>query len=221
MEKPKREVVDTIIRALRLTEEEKNHLLLVGNYVPNDKEIEYICKITDPVIENWKYPVEVLDFTWRVVNENKVSENFYIAEKTLGKSVKKGKPNVLEIIFNPNFPLNKSGSQEDQAGWHAFLEYVVVQFQHAHRGRTREKFYTDLLGKMMTNPLFRDIWLKSQGAKIQGVAKNYGIKVFMNPKNPKKKLTFNFFIVPVLTDPRFDIEFHTPADRETFEYFEE
>lgn len=219
VEKPPRELLEKIMDAMRLRREERNHLLYVGNYVPTDKDIEEVKTLTDPVIQEWGYPVEVLDFTWRVVHENNASKDFYYTSHVHTKT-NKGKPNVLEIIFSPDFPPNKNQAEENKKQWYAFQTKVLVQFQYAQRTRTKEKFYTELVGRMMKNPLFRELWLQAQQLTTQDIATNYGEKVFINPKNPKQVLRFTFFVVPMFKNPRFDIEFHVPADRETFEYFE-
>ena len=71
----------------------------------------------------------------------------------------------------------------------------------------------------MKNDLFRDLWSKTQGATRDIVTTRHGRKVFITAKD-KKRLNFNIFIVPLLEDPRFEIELYTPADVYTFHYFQ-
>src|SRR3990167_7521054 len=60
---PERKMMDRIIAALKLSEEEKNDLLFAGNYLPTNEEIREIRKKIDSTIEKWLYPVIVYDFS--------------------------------------------------------------------------------------------------------------------------------------------------------------
>src|SRR3989344_2012364 len=70
--KPTRELLERIMDAMRLKEEEKNQLLYIGNYLPTRKEIEKIQKIALSIIEKVPYPVTVFDFSWRIIIDNEV-----------------------------------------------------------------------------------------------------------------------------------------------------
>src|SRR5258708_30374415 len=76
-EKPPRELIDKIIHAIGLEEEEKNILLLTGGYLPTDEEIEKIKQETHNVLEEWLYPATLSDFSWRAITSNHHHTNIY------------------------------------------------------------------------------------------------------------------------------------------------
>src|SRR3989338_2584299 len=71
VEKPPRELIDSICAALKLTELEKNALLFAGNYLPTKEEIENVRKETEGYIEQFPYPVAIFDFCARNILINK------------------------------------------------------------------------------------------------------------------------------------------------------
>src|SRR3990172_10417662 len=55
-ERPTREILDKIIKALDLEEEEKNFLLLTAGYLPTEEEIQNVKKETAAILNEWQYP---------------------------------------------------------------------------------------------------------------------------------------------------------------------
>jgi transcriptional regulator with XRE-family HTH domain len=220
VEKPKRELVEKIMDIMHLKIEERNYLLYIGNYVPTDEDIKTMIKKVEHKIQQWPYPAEILDFTWRVVYDNENSRKIYNVKKLFGRITEEVKPNVLEILFHPKLMQDFNLKEEELHYWKEYLSQIITHFNYSQRLRTKEKFYINLIQKLMANKLFVELWQKAQTMEINDIATNYGIKRFINPKKKNSSLNFRFFVVPMYKDPRFDIEFHVPADKETAEFFE-
>lgn len=218
-EKPKRDIVDKIIQAMRLTEEEKNQLLFTGGYLPTDEEIELFRKKIGPRMEEWPYPASAMDFSWRVVYDNQILYSMFNVSKKQADAIRRDKPHILELVFDPRFILNHPKNESEKKKRHEFLIRMLSHFQHAQKTRTREKWYQNLIKRMMNNELFKQLWSESQNyVSVTYDVANYSPK-FGIPSKEGQILNLYMFIVPVLKDSRFTIEFHTPADKETFEYF--
>ncbi|HSX39891.1 MAG TPA: hypothetical protein VLI92_04865, partial [Candidatus Saccharimonadales bacterium] len=100
--------------------------------------------------------------------------------------------------------------QEDKS----FYINMLVDFQLSQSGRTKERWYKDLIKRMLENDTFRELWsnlntYNSEKYQIDGFAikSMHGLK-------------FYFFVLPVITDPRFFVEYYVPADVKTFKYYQ-
>lgn len=219
IEKPSRELIDKLIRALKLSEEEKNQLLFTGGYLPTDEEIAVFRDKIRQKIDGWPYPASAMDFSWRVVCDNQVLYSMYHISKKQADAIKKEKLHILKIVFNPEFILNHPKNDEGKKRRYAFLIRMLLHFQYAQRARTREKWYQNLIKHMMNNNLFKMLWSESQNHTSDSYdVSNYAPK-FGIPAKDGGVLNLYMFLVPILKDPRFTVEFYVPADRETFEYF--
>src|SRR3989344_6887474 len=69
--RPKRVLLEKIMDSMKLSQEERNRLLLTGGYMPTDEEVEDIRNKVKKTLDEWKYPAVVLDFTWRIVSQNR------------------------------------------------------------------------------------------------------------------------------------------------------
>lgn len=217
---PKRKLLDRLMEAMRLSEEEKNRLMLVGNYVPMTIEISRAVKKVSPIVSKWHYPVVMYDYLWRIVDENTHAAKLYQAEKVLGKSSAREYPHVLELMFHPDFAQNKLRKDSDLEEWKKGLMHLLIHFRHAHSMRTKERWYMELVARMMNTPLFRQLWNESQDIVLTDVLVQYSARTLILPSDPKHSLHFNIFYVPVREDPRFTLEFHTPSDASTMKAFE-
>ncbi len=217
--KPKREVLNKIIETMKLKEDEKNRLLLTGSYIPTVDDIQKITILTKNILDNYQFPAVLFDFTWRIIDANKLGKNLYYVEKVFGRSKKFFHPNLIQLYFDNNYPLNQIKDQNERNKWQKHLIRLLIHFQIAQQSRTKERWYMELISNMMDNELFRSLWKKSQDEEVDVVATNYSDSSFVDPIN-RKKLNFESFTVNLVKDPRFDIEFHTPSDLETFRYFQ-
>lgn len=72
----------------------------------------------------------------------------------------------------------------------------------------------------MENQLFREIWSTTEMSyQATNVVNKFAIESIVSPLDQNKLLNFYLFVVPVLKDPRFEIEFMVPMDAETHDYF--
>lgn len=218
LEKPSRELIDKICKILNLKEQEKNHLLLVGNYLPTLLEIEKIRLEVKPIIEKWPYPAVLLDFSWRILLINQMKIKFFSFSQKEAEELFIKKPRVIEILFHPNYIDNKTLSAKEIEEWHTRLLEILVHFRYAQQNRTKEKWYIELISNMMDNTLFRELWKKAQEHELFAVTK-HGRKLLIHPNNKKKRLRLYFSVGPLLSDPRFELELCYPSDLETFKYF--
>lgn len=103
-----------------------------------------------------------------------------------------------------------------------FLLRMLKHFQYAQRNRTRERWYQNLINKMMGTELFRELWtMASQKLAIEGDITDFAYKSFTKFEN-SKMMTYNFyfFSMPLFGNPRFYAELYVPANLTTMKYFE-
>ena len=220
VEKPSRGLIDEICASLNLKEQEKNNLLLVGNYLPTLEEIEETRKKVKKIIDDWPYPAVLIDFSWRVLLQNKKKEITFSSNEKIRNEIFIKIPRIIEIVFQNNFVNNLDLKGKELEEWRHWLIELLVHFRNAQQNRTKEKWYIDLISKMMDNPLFQEIWKKSQSHEMFKLAK-HGTKVLIHPKDSKKRLRLYFYVVPLLNDPRFELELCSPADKETYNFFDQ
>lgn len=218
--KPTRETIDKVIKALDLTDQEKGEFLLVGGYLPTEEEIKKIRQKTNQFLNSRPHPATILDFSWRVISQNKANADVYQTGSVMNKRILKEHLRVLEIIFNPDLMQNKILKGEDLKKWHMFLSEIVMQFKNEQRNRVKEKWFVSFLKSLLQNDLFRKIWTETQEiSQTKLLVGKSATKQIAHPKNPKKMLSFYLFVVPILDDPRFEMEMLIPKDKETFEYY--
>lgn len=193
---------------------------LVHKLLPTRKEVEEIRKDIDPMIQKWPYPITVYDFSWRVIHENEINVKLFRSSAKQAEWIKEEMPTIFEIQYASEAVQNKHLKGEKLKEWHDFLLEAIGQFKYEHRTRTKEKWYLDLVKKMMNDDLFRKLWKEAQIPSKQPLFRDYSRFTTPHPKDKNKLLTFDIFCVHLIKDPRFFIEFQVPADLETFNYFQ-
>ncbi len=217
---PSREMIDLLCQAIKLDEEEKNRLLLAGNYLPTNNEVQEARKVWGIIIHKWQYPAIIYDFSWRVIDMNKKALDVYIIPEKFVQRAKSEYLNRLEIIFDPDFMQNKYLKGTDLEIWHSFLTKLLFQFQYLQKSRTKEDWFINLIKRMMNNDLFKTIWQRVQFSQDDSIIQNYGRKKLVHPKDHTKRLDLHIFLEPLMKDPRFYMDLQLPANKETFEYFQ-
>jgi transcriptional regulator with XRE-family HTH domain len=215
---PTRKTIDKLCSVLNLKPEEKNNLLLSGGYRPTKKEIKHIRKFTHSIISDWPYPATVYDFSWRILNENKVTKKLYYSTDKEYLMVKKDLTNVLELNFDPKYSLFEFFSKKEQD----FITQITARFIIESKGRTSQKWYTDLMRKLMKNKYFVENYKKALALKpshIKELLVDFYPAEVTPARNKGKILKFNVFCGRPEQDKRIIIEFMNPANRETFDYF--
>ena len=216
-ERPPRELIDKICEVLNLQEEEENYLLLAGNYLPTKEEIRKVQEKVKPVLENWPYPANLYDFCWRLILFNDNLKRILNMNKQQIQQIFDINPSAIEMVFDQNF-IKSYYPQDEPDIWQKNLLRFLLHFKSLHRSILKDQWYQDMMARLMKNHLFRKLWQEAQHVETDFITTRQGRKIFIDSKS-KKRLSFNIFVVPLLKDPRFELEFFTPSDSETFNFF--
>src|SRR3989339_372370 len=212
VEKPDRKLIDKICRILELKPQEANHLLLIGAYQPLEEEIKKIRKETSHLINNWKYPASIRDFSWRIVHSNDKIFDFYNINDEQRQYIRLHYPSVIEVTFSSHFILNKQSlvNKERADQRKNFLVAMLKDFKYQQRNRTKNKWYIQFVKKMMNNELFRELWMRTDEIidPDMDLIVNFAIKKAVSPQDPTKILTLYLTIIPYREDPRFEVELY-------------
>jgi transcriptional regulator with XRE-family HTH domain len=218
--KPPRELIDKLLEAMRLSNEEKYQVLVTGNYLPTEEEVRLAKAKIKPLVDAWEFPSVAIDYTWRIIYANKqLCDVFNVAPQHL-KVIEEKLPSLVEIVFEPNFNEGtlSSNTSEDRK---RFLLRFLKHFKYAQQARSREKWYEDLVKKMMNNDIFRELWpaARIQNFEAYEVCNATGKDIFLTRADEQVHLQFHSFLMPIFGDPRFLVELSTPMSSETFDYF--
>jgi len=216
--KPTRETIEKIIKALGLNEQEKGQLLYAGSYVPTDEEIESIIKKVKTKIDNWHYPAYLMDFSWRQLYTNNITIDLFKLQQDWKKIERKSKPNVLEAPFLPKNILKITLQKgEDEVNLKPFTIAHIATFKTVNHRFQHELWYKKLIQSLMKYKEFRRLWpivgpdyeksLEYEYKEITGIY-----------DGRKRTFKLHMFVIGIINDPRFDLIFYTPADRDTDEY---
>lgn len=218
-ERPPRELLDKIISAIGLKEEEKNTLLLTGSYLPTEEEILKVKKETESILKEWPYPAVIIDFSWRVIDGNDKLYELFKLPSSVSKNIYRSQVRVFDVIFEyllKNDQGKLSEMNQDNPMLIALRE-VIAQFKYEQRYRTKEKWFVEHIRKLMDKELFRTLWVDAQSIDVLKLVLGKHLKrQFLHPKDKNKLLSFYIFYVPVLKDPRFEVCLKVPADMETY-----
>ncbi len=194
---------------------------MTGGYLPTENEIEIIRAETREVLEKWPYPATLSDFSWRAIGQNMHNIRIHNLTPKEAGMADKFHPRILEILFNDKLIRN-----DDTRGkllenrMRDFLKTIILNFKYEQRNRTKEKWYIDHVKSLMQNDLFRELWVETDMRdRANAVIGKFATKSFIYPKDTSKMLHFFLFVVPVLKDPRFEIEFLIPQDKETYNFY--
>src|SRR3989344_6947150 len=155
---PSREFIVKLTNAMHLTEEERNQLLVVGNYLPTKEEIELARKKIIPIIDSWQFPATCYDYTWRIIYTNQKLYKLLDISPRQQKEMEYRLPSIIEAIFDPNFILNRTKHPKELQERKKYLLRVLLHYLYEQRVRTGERWYQDLIKRMMNNSLFRELW---------------------------------------------------------------
>jgi|LakMenE01Jun11ns_1017448.scaffolds.fasta_scaffold9951613_8 transcriptional regulator with XRE-family HTH domain len=217
---PSRQVIDKICAAMELEEEEKNNLLYVGGYIPTDIEVEEMRKKMTPIINEFKYPVLMEDFTWRCLYTNEAGRYFEYKNEEEENFILTHKPNAIEYNLQEDYFKSKFPSIITEEDKKEFFIGITAQFLNEQRHRTNQKWYMDLMKRLMENPYFRMIYKEAVKIPSSTLVLDITKQTVTHRKKPDIVLSFFMFSVPILSDKRFFLEYHVPADTETFNYYE-
>ncbi|KKR88087.1 MAG: hypothetical protein UU34_C0001G0084 [Candidatus Curtissbacteria bacterium GW2011_GWA1_41_11] len=219
--KPTRPIVEKIMAALNLSSEERGEFLLTGGYLPSDEEITKIIKIVKEKINNWPYPAYLIDFTWRLLACNGATAKTFFIGPEMQKNLINVKPNLLEFAFLPKEILPVEISKgEDEKHCKPFPVAQIAQFKIEQIMRTNEKWYRELIKKMLTNDKFNRLWREITPELYQKTLLDYEYKIVKgNWLNKKITLQFHLLTSRVISDVRFQIVLYFPVEKNTQMFF--
>jgi len=98
---------------------------------------------------------------------------------------------------------------------------VIKHYQYDQRSNSRERWYQDLIKKMMDNSLFKEIWENAQKRMSHNLNfTNFVEKtIYFETQKDVIELQLNFFTVPVFRNPRYFVEFFVPSNKTAFDFF--
>ncbi len=212
-----RNTIKKYCQILGLQDQEVNNILLAGNYLPSKNEIISIQNSIGPVLEAYQYSAVLYDFCWRVIFINGKHAKILELNKSDLDNLHEINPPAIEILFNKNFKQNKILTGVNKEIWHNNLLRFIIHFRSLQRSITNSTWYINLIKKMTSNSLFRKIWNDSEQKKGNFITTRKGYKVF---KVDDRILKYHIYIVPLYSDPRFEIEYYSPADLATLKYLQ-
>lgn len=220
--KPTGETIEKIIKALGLTEHERGNILLSSGIVPTKEEVKNVIFRLKGDLDNFKYPFLLVDFTWNTLYFNKLCQGLFKLPDKEYRFLKENNPNWLEALF-----LRKSFSNvQIKAGYteknmRPFEEYLISHFKFEHRSNTNEKWFRNLLSKLVQDDLFRKLWSRIPASTEENhLLYNYEINYFTgNWRGKEETLKFHIFAVHPTFDSRFALLLHMPLDEHTTRFY--
>ncbi|MEK7517129.1 MAG: helix-turn-helix transcriptional regulator, partial [Patescibacteria group bacterium] len=216
--KPTRETIEKIIKALELNEQERGQLLYAGGYLPTDKEIEDIIKKVKTKIDNWRYPAYILDFSWRMLYTNDTTAHVFILPTNWKTIVSKSKPNILEAPFLKDILKSTIQKGDDESRLKPFAVAHIATFKAINHRFQNEAWYKKLIQSLMKHQEFRKLWPTIEPSAYDKFLRYEYKKITGIYDGKTRTLRFHMFVVNIISDPRFDLIFYTPADRKTDKY---
>jgi transcriptional regulator with XRE-family HTH domain len=214
---PKRKTVDSLISAVDLKEAQKNQVLLAGGYLPEKKEIFKIVETIKQTADDWPYPSTIYDFSWRILYENKTTLELVYKNISDHKRVIEYNINVLDLIFNPDF--NSQDNKFTNPQNNTYLKLIVQQFVAEQKNRTHQKWYKDLIGRLMRFDEFAQLYKEANATYDPRSVLGFMEEILVPISDKGVTLNFYSFNNPLVWDPRVVVEFYVPADDVTREYF--
>lgn len=220
--KPNRQTVERIINALELTEQEKGHFLLVGGFLPADKEIQEIIKEVKQRVDTWQYPAYLMDFSFRWLYPNEQILRAACLPSEQKDWIVTNKPNLLMFPFVPweMLPVEVMKG-EDEAGLTPFSIAMISDFKNENGKYQNESWYKKLIKDLMQFEDFRKMWPKVTVDMYKKKLFDYEYKKMTGTHDGKKiSLRFHLTVSKLISDQRFHLVFYFPADKTTETFFQ-
>jgi transcriptional regulator with XRE-family HTH domain len=219
--KPNRITAEKIMKALDLNEQERGNFLLVGGYLPTDEEIKRVLEENKQKIDTWPYPAFLIDFSFRWLYAN------YSCLKILNMTpnqlpwIQEAKPNFLEFPFlSKDQLLVEIMKGEDKDHLKPFAIAQIASFKMENEKYQNESWYQKLIKDLMKYEKFRELWPTVDSSMYPKKLFDYEYKTVTGVYEGKEK-TFHLhlFTAKVINDPRFQVIFVSPANKETEKIF--
>jgi len=209
-EKPSRDTADKIIKALGLTEQEKGEFLLAGGYLPTDQEISRVIKIIDKKIKSWPYPAYLMDFTWRMLSTNQATIDTFGFPQNLLKNIQKININLLDYLTTPHEIEIFKGDDKDTLK--PLDETMIAQFKAEHLGMENERWYKDLVAKLVKHDNLRHIWNTISANDYHKKLLEYEYKMIRFPKKDLE-VHYHIFDSKLVFDKRFSVTLYLQVSK--------
>lgn len=211
-----RDFIEKYCSIIGLQQQEINNIYLIGNYLPTKLEIERTQSKVATLLESYQYSTVLYDFCWRVIYINKKHSKILNMNDKIRSEIHRSNPTAIEILFDPNFISNKILHGNDMKIWHHNLIRFITHFRSMHLSIIRDEKYKALISKMQENKLFRKLWAESENQKQNFITTRKGYKIFIHNN---MRLAYHIYVVPLYEDPRFEIEYYSPADSKTLKFY--
>src|SRR3989304_9328129 len=148
--RPTRETIEKIIKALELTEYDRGNTLLSAGIAPTREEVKNVIFRLKGDLDNFKYPLLVVNFIWDTLYFNKLCRALFKLPDKEYRFIEKNNPNWLDALF-----LRKSFDRvQIEAGYTEshmlpLKEYHIGHFKFEQAGNTSEKWFRNLLMKLV------------------------------------------------------------------------
>jgi len=96
---PPRELIDRLSEAMKLTNEERNSLLLAGSYLPTNEDFNETVDKLSPIIDTWPYPAALKDFAWRSLYLNSKLCSVYEIPIKQKRFFEENMLSAIEVVF--------------------------------------------------------------------------------------------------------------------------
>ena len=189
--------------------------------MPSDEEITKVIRIVKEKIDSWPYPAYLIDFSWRLLACNDATAKTFFIGPEMQKDLIKIKPNLLEFAFLPKEMLPvEIFKGEDNKHIKPFSIAQIAQFKIEQIMRTNEKWYRELIKKMLTNDKFNKLWREITPDSYPKTLLDYEYKIVKgNWVNKKTTLRFHLLTSRVISDVRFQTVLYFPVDKITEKFF--
>lgn len=219
--KPSREIINKLMVALELTNQEMGEFLYSAGYLPTDEEVnEAIINVKDK-IDQWPYPAYLIDISWRWLYTNLLTLEAVCYPSDWKDQLIKVKPNFLEAAFLPKeeFAIEVLKG-EDKDNLKPFTIAQIAAFKAENLRFQEEKWYKDLVRKLMKYPLFRKLWPTIDNDIYKKKLFEYEYKILTGKyRNKKQSLHFHVIASRIINNPRFSVMLYYPANQETYEFY--
>ncbi|MBI2847403.1 MAG: helix-turn-helix domain-containing protein [Chloroflexi bacterium] len=205
---PNRATLDRLSAALRLAPDERGRMFMEAGYVPTDAEVSEALRELQPFMDGWKGPAYLTDFSWRFLGWNgPVAKLFGFPPDELSR-LPQEKPTLLDFTFDEHWAIRRQIPREILV---PFARGQVARFKAQQRNRTGQRWYRQLMKRLMPVPLFRELW-RSTPAELGSELMDYN-RVQLD--SPVGRLDFHMFASAVVSDPRLFVILWLPADAST------
>ncbi len=219
--KPNRDTTERIMDALSLNEQERGNFLLIGGYLPTEKEIKDIIKDTKDKIDTWSYPAYLMDFSFRGLYTNGHTLSALNIDPSQTKWFERNKPNFLFFPFLSKNEISVNIMKgEDENNLQDFEIAQIATFKTESEQYQNETWYKNTIKDAMKFEKFRKLWPTVGKENYHKKLYDYEFKTMEGIHNGKKiNLKFHLSTGKVICDPRFQLVLYFPANKETEEVF--